>query len=492
LIYSDDERYLLSLRNQARLFARGDNLMPEPRSTVLIIDDDADLRWVVRQIGNQAGFDLAEAETAADGLDIVSKGVPPADAVLLDMHLPDKTGDEMQYRLRQLDQHLPVIVLTAYGSIAGACDAIRSGAFEYLTKPFRNDELVGTLLHAIAYRQAATELRAVGLGAALARTMGHGEAIRRLIHQLDAVVATDYSVLLSGETGAGKDVAAHALHEYGPRRTKPFVAVDCGALVDTLVDSELFGHERGAFTGAHERRRGRFELAAGGGTLFLDEVSNLSPLAQRALLRALEDRTVYRVGGTTPIRVDLRIIAATNEDLKERVAAGAFRADLYFRLAEYAVTIPPLRERVCDIESIARRFLAEAATGLGKPTPDIAPAALDLMGLHAWPGNARELRNVMRRMALMTCGAVTPRHLAGCLGEAGAVVASLASDVGPPPRGLMHYKIRELERGTILDALAQAGGNKAEAARLLGIDYKTLRIKLKSFSPLEMLAPAHA
>jgi DNA-binding NtrC family response regulator len=325
-----------------------------------------------------------------------------------------------------------------------------------------------------------------GLAAALLCTMGASAAIRSVIDALAQVAATDYSVLLQGETGAGKELAAHALHDYGPRRDKPFVAVDCGALVDTLVDSELFGHERGAFTGALARRRGRFELAAGGGTLFLDEVGNLSPLAQRTLLRALEDRTIYRLGGNAPIRLDLRIVAATSEDLRERMAAGVFRADLYFRLAEYEVRVPPLRERVGDIEAIARRFLAEAAAGLRRPIPEIAPPALDLLRRHSWPGNARELRNIMRRVALAAEGTVLPRHLAGCLGDGFRLAGGLA-------RGGMHDRLRAVERDAVLNALAQAGGNKAQAARLLGIDYKTFRSKLKIYSPLDALpAAAHA
>jgi DNA-binding NtrC family response regulator len=458
--------------------------MLNPRPTVLMIDDNEDMRWMVRRIGSKAGFDVAEAVNGGHGLEIVAGGVPIADAVLLEMRLPDCGGEEMLHRLRQLDQHLPVIALTAEGSIAGAPKAAETGAFEYLTKPFRDEQVAAAVRRAIAHRQAHRET----IDGGLAAVMGHSAAIRRLADQLEAVLATDYSVLVLGETGAGKEVVAHALHERGPRRAKPFVAVDCGALTDSLVASELFGHERGAFTGAHARRRGRFELAAGGGTLFLDEIGNLSSLAQRTLLRALEERAVYRVGGSAPIRVDLRVIAATAEDLRQRVAAGSFRADLYFRLAEYTVAIPPLRSRPADIEFIARRFLAEACKGLGKAPPDLAPAALDLLHRHDWPGNARELRNVMRRAALAATGVVAPRHLAGCLDGYAAVA------IGPPTASVlrlhrgMRDRVRELERGAILDALAQAGGNKAAAARLLGIDYKTFRTKLKGLSGSRLIA----
>lgn len=378
-------------------------------------------------------------------------------------------------------------MLTAYGSIPGALGAVRTGAFDYLTKPFQNEELAGAVKRAVAQGRAERPNRKAGLRAAIIGTMGQGAAIRHLVDQLEAVIATDYSVLFLGETGTGKELVTRAMHAHGPRRTKPFVAVDCGALVDSLVDSELFGHESGAFTGANERRRGRFELAAGGGMLFLDEVGNLSMVAQRTLLRALDDHTVYRVGGSTPINLDLRVVAATNDDLRDRVAAGSFRADLYFRLAEYVVVTPTLRARREDIEFIARRFLAEACAGLGKPLLDIAAPALDLMRDYDWPGNARELRNVMRRAALAASSTVTAQDVARCLGERSPMA------IRPPPRGGdvvplhrgMHDKIREVERGAILDALAQAGGNKAEAARLLGIDYKTFRTKLKAFGGIE-------
>ena len=451
-------------------------------STIMIIDDDHNMRKVVRGVCAEIGIRVEEAADARQGLRLMSKGRAVPDAVLLDMRLPDENGDEVLHRLKRFDRHLPVIVVTADGSIAGALQAVRAGAFDYVTKPFRNEELATIVKRAIAHARVERPSRSGRLRAAIIETMGHSPAVEELAGQLETISGTDYSVLVLGETGTGKELVARALHEYGPRRAKPFVAVDCGALVDTLVDSELFGHERGAFTGALERRRGRFELASGGGMLFLDEIGNLSLLAQRSLLRALDSRMVYRVGGTAPVTLDLRVVAATNEALGERVATGSFRADLYFRLAELSIQLPPLRARPQDIEFLARRFLAEACGTLGKPALDITGPALALMRGYDWPGNVRELRNVIRRAAIVATVALAPSHIAVCLGGAPITVAAhRAGERGPLYPG-MQERIRGVERGAILDALAQARGNKAEAARLLGVDYKTFRTKLKTFT----------
>lgn len=462
-------------------------------TTIMIIDDDPAMRRVVRQICAEIGIRVEEAAGGQQGLDMLSKGRVVPEAVLLDMRLPDIGGEDVLYRLQHLDRYLPVIVVTAYGSIPGALQAVRGGAFEYLTKPFRNEELAAVVKRAIAFARAERPSRGGGLRAAVIEAMGRSAAVEGLIDQLETVSGTDYSLLILGETGTGKELVARALHAYGPRPAKPFVAVDCGALVDTLVDSELFGHEKGAFTGAVERRRGRFEAAAGG-MLFLDEVGNLSPLAQRTLLRALESRTVYRVGGTAPVPVELRVVAATNDALSERVATGSFRPDLYFRLAELSVQLPPLRARSEDVEYLARRFLAEACRALDKPVPEITGPALSLLRGYDWPGNVRELRNVIRRAALVTSTDILPSHIAGCLaGRSNAANGAACEAAVPAPLyPTMQDRIRMVERGAILDALAQARGNKAEAARLLGVDYKTFRTKLKSFAGDEPVYAAAA
>jgi DNA-binding NtrC family response regulator len=273
------------------------------------------------------------------------------------------------------------------------------------------------------------------------------------------------------------------LHRYGPRRARPFVVLDCGTISDALVASEFFGHERGAYTGAHERRRGRFEVAASGGTLFLDEIGNLCVSGQRALLRVLEERVIYRVGSTTPIPLDTRLIAATNEALGDDEDAGAVRSDLFYRLSECIIIAPPLRKRPEDIEFLAYRFLRQAQKLNETTAHDLTPCALDLLQSYPWPGNVRQLRNVVRRAGLMTSGEVTAAHIQTCIPKrAGRVTVTRSSPFHTEPatlRDLVDYRVRLLERDAILDALTQAKGNKTIAARRLGIDYKTFRIKLK-------------
>jgi two-component system nitrogen regulation response regulator GlnG len=395
------------------------------------------------------------------------------------MRMPDLGGDEVLRRLRRLDPGLPIIVVTAHGTISGAVSAIRDGAFEYVTKPFHNDHLLNIVRRAVAHRYIDRPASGASLRASITATMGQGPAIQSLVDRIEAVVSTDYSVVISGETGAGKEVVARNLHEHGPRASRPLVVIDCGAIAETLTDTEFFGHEKGAYTGAGERRRGWFEAAAKGGTIFLDEIGNLASTGQKALLRTLEERAIRRVGGAEMINLDVRVIAATNDNLKERVKTGGFREDLFFRLAEYVVTVPPLRTRPEDISYLARRFLIQAREALGRPQMEIAPAALDLLRAHPWPGNVRELRNVMRQAALAARDIILPSHLVDSLGGASEPILATPPATAASLRHRVQEQIRTIERDAIMAALDQAHGNKAEAARLLGIDYKTYRMKLK-------------
>jgi DNA-binding NtrC family response regulator len=463
----------------------------DKQGTVLVIDDDQDMRWAIRTILAETGLDVAEASAGEAGLELAARCLP--DAVLLDIQMPGIDGEEVLRRLKYQQKNLPVIMVTAYGTIPGAVEAIRTGAFEYITKPFRNERLVDVVRRAVSRHRAsagapAAPLRSITAGAptapvrsAITAVMGHGAAVQLLVDQIEAVIATDYSVLIRGETGAGKEVVARCLHEMGPRADHPLVVVDCGSVVDTLIDSEFFGHERGAYTGAANRHHGWFETAAKGGTLFLDEIGNLSPTGQKALLRALEERVIHRVGSTTPISIDVRVIAASNEALEDRIDSAGFREDLFYRLAEYVIVLPPLRARREDIGFLAGRFLDQARDSVARPRIDIAPDALDLLRSHDWPGNARELRSVLRRAALVATEIVTVAQLAGCLtGHRLRALPTIPSEPGSMAlRGRVRDKVREVERDAIIEALQRAGGNKAEAARQLGIDYKTYRMKLK-------------
>ncbi len=455
--------------------------------TVLLVDDDRDMRWVMRNILVDAGLNVVEADGGASGLDLATRRLP--DAVLLDMRMPGLGGDEVLRRFQRIDPGLPVIVVTAHGTIPGAVGAIRDGAFEYITKPFRNTHLVETVQRAVMRRSVTRRATASGLNATIATIMGQSPAIQTLTAQIEAIAGTNYSVVIQGETGVGKEVVARKLHKYGPRANRPLVVVDCGAISETLTDNEFFGHEKGAYTGASERHIGCFEAAAEGGTIFLDEVGNLAPTGQKALLRTLEEHTLRRIGATEQIKLDVRIIAATNSDISERAKSGCFREDLYFRLAEYIISVPPLRSRREDIAYLARRFLTQARETLSRPPADIAQGALDLLHSYSWPGNVRELRSVMRRAALTLSDIVMPEHLACSLSNGGAPAVSLPSAT-TSFRQQVRRQVKAIERDAVIAALDQASGNKAKAARLLGIDYKTYRMKLKIAGGGQM-APAN-
>ena len=457
------------------------------QSTILIVDDDRDMRWAIRNILSEAGFSVAESDGGGTALQQAARD-PPA-AVLLDMHMPGLSGEVVLRSLKRLNPELPIIIVTAHGSIPGAVSAMQDGAFEYVTKPFKNDCLLETVRRAVARATTASRPKMqppVGVGAALAAVMGSGPAIQALIADVEAVVSTDYSVVIGGETGSGKEVVASLLHEYGPRAKRPLVVVDCGAIAETLTGSEFFGHEKGAFTGASERHRGFIDAAASGGTIFLDEVGNLSVAGQMALLRTLENRTFRRVGGKDLLTLDMRVIAASHADLQSEARSGRFREDLFYRLAEYIIAVPPLRARPEDVPFLAQRFLKQARDVLNRLPAKIEAEALDLLCDYPWPGNVRELRTVMRRAALTPSDLVKRCDLAASMrgGErpASAVSKGLASAVSNarlPLSQRVKDQVHAVERDAILTALKDAMGNKAEAARLLGIDYKTYRTKLK-------------
>ena len=447
------------------------------KSKILIVDDDCDVRWAIRNVLADAGFDVEESDGGGTAL-IQAANDPPA-VVLLDMHMPGLSGDVVLRSLKRLDPRLPIIVVTAHGTIPAAISAIREGAFEYVTKPFRNNFLVETVRRAVARAAVAQTALGEGVGSALAAAMGEGPAIQALIADVKAIISTDYSVLIGGETGSGKEVVARSLHEYGPRAKQPLVVVDCGAISELLTGSEFFGHEKGAFTGANERHRGYIEEAASGGTIFLDEVGNLSPTGQKALLRTLDNRTLRRVGGKEVINLDMRVIAATNEDLRAQVKIGCFREDLFFRVAEYVIMVPPLRARSEDVPYLAQRFLKQAREVLNRPAAEIDPAAIDWLCAYGWPGNVRELRTVIRRAALTKSDRITAWDLAGSLRREAAAPVPAS---GPPLP--WHQRVRDqvhaIEHDAIATALKDAMGNKAKAARDLGMDYKTFRTKLKT------------
>jgi two-component system nitrogen regulation response regulator GlnG len=451
--------------------------------TVLVVDDDAASRRLLAAIFEGQGMQVVLAEDARSGREQVE--VVPVDLVVLDVHLPDADGLELLAHLRRAVPDVPVIMLTADADVKTAVLAIRAGAFDYLTKPIDPEEVAVTLRRALETRALQSEVenlrRQLGETGSLAAQMGPSEQVRAVTEQVRTVARTDFSVLILGETGTGKELVAQAIHRQSGRRMQPFIAVDCGAIPEALLESELFGHEKGAFTGADRRREGRFRVAEGG-SLFLDEIGNLPLGLQAKLLRVLESRKLESVGSTHPTAMNVRFLAATNDDLQARVTAGKFRADLFFRLAQYTISLPPLRERPSDVAYLARRFLEEVSFELRRPTQEIAPEACALLERHRWPGNVRELRNVVRQAVLESSELELRRaHVQKFLrGSEGSPRSGQGASAERSLRETAEAAAREAERHAICEMLRQTRGNKSRAARALATDYKTLHLKMKA------------
>ena len=451
--------------------------------TLLVIDDDAPSRRLVAAIFGEEGYRVVGAPDGPRGIASVASGAP--DVVLLDMQMPAMDGIEVLEKLVKIAPQVPVVMLTAERDVRTVVKATRLGAYDYLTKPIDHDEVVTVVKRALETSRLRTEVeglrKKLDEADGIAGEMGPSAQVREIVAQIGTVATADLSVLVLGETGTGKELVARAVHRRSERHDGPFVALDCGAIPEALLESELFGHERGAFTGADRKRRGRFALAEGG-TLFLDEIGNLPLGLQAKLLRVLESKQLIALGAAKEEQVNIRFVAATNDDLEARVASGAFRADLYYRLAQYTITLPPLRQRRDDIAYLARRFLAQAGIELRRPVRDFAPGAIDVLERHPWPGNVRELRNVVRQAVIKTTGLVVEKD---ALRELLRGTKAPAMAAAPQPLGSASLKqIAEqaasaAEKNAIAEALRSTQGNKSRAARLLDTDYKTLHLKMK-------------
>jgi len=457
---------------------------PAIKRRLLVVDDDPVIFRLLRTIFTREGFEVLGAEDGEAG---VVRGLADApDVVILDLELPKLDGIQALERLKAERPTVPIIMLTGRNDVRSAVRAIQLGAFDYVTKPFDPDEISVSVRRAMEARALVTEVeelrRQVRCGAGqLDVQMGPSAAVRQIINQVKTVAATKFSVLVLGETGTGKELVAAALHRLSERQARPFVALDCGAIPEPLLESELFGHEKGAFTGADRRREGHFHLADGG-TLFLDEIGNLPIGLQAKLLRVLESRQLQTIGANQPKPIDVRFIAATNDDLQARVTDGRFRSDLFFRLAQYTITLPPLRQRVEDVKHLAERFMYEVSVELRRPMQGIAPDALEVLKGHSWPGNVRQLRNVIRQAvleskALVLEGATLRRFLSG---DASVVGSPVPRSPGQSLRDVADQAARGAERVAIREALKAAQGNKSEAARELRTDFKTLHVKMKN------------
>jgi two-component system nitrogen regulation response regulator GlnG len=467
-------------------------------ATILIADDDAAIRTVLQHAFDRLGYEVRSTGNAAALWHWVEEG--QGDVVITDVVLPDENGLDLIPRIKRLRPNLRIIAMSAQNTVLTALKAAERGAFEYLAKPFDLPELVNVVERALAdARSAPTDGAEQPRSEERLPLIGRSPAMQELYRVLGRLIATDLTVIVTGESGTGKELVARVLHDYGKRRNGPFVAINMAAIPRDLVESELFGYERGAFTGANARGIGRFEQAQGG-TLFLDEIGDMPVDAQTRLLRVLQDGRYTTIGGRTPIHADVRIIAATHRDLMRMVRQGRFREDLYYRLNVVSVRLPPLRERVQDIPELVEHFFAEAAKqGFGYKTVD--KAALSRLTSHHWPGNVRELENMVRRFAALSAeevigGDLVERELVdatqdnGDAGEGREATLSIAverhlsryfaaHEGAMPPAGLYDRVLREIERPLIRLTLNATRGNQIKAARLLGLNRNTLRKKIR-------------
>jgi two-component system nitrogen regulation response regulator GlnG len=463
--------------------------MTNGKNQVLVVDDEEAICQLISHLLEQEGFVPLVALDGKTALQRLRTASP--DLLIVDLKLPDLDGLEILRQAKALDEDLPVVILTAYAKVHGAVEAMRTAAFDYLAKPYDHQELVRVVRSALAERHFKLKLKQLACQTNashdLTAIMGPSQAVGRLIGNLNRVAKSNFSVVILGETGSGKEVVAQAIHGAGPRAKGPFVPVDSGAIPETLFEAELFGHEKGAFTGAAGRKLGRFEQA-NGGTLFLDEILNMPLSAQAKVLRALQEKSFCRVGGTQPVKTDVRVLAAGNQDLEAAVAAGRFRADLFYRLNEFTLRIPPLRQRKEDILYLAKRFLDLTNQELKKAVLGFSEPAIQALLNYPWPGNVRQLRSTIRRAVLLAGDVVAEDHLDILQGDgeappraASPARADAASGGGLSLRAIVAQSTTALEREVLSEALRRTGGNKAKAARLLQVDYKTIQSKIKRY-----------
>lgn len=447
---------------------------------ILIVDDDRSVRLVLSTILKKNGFVPLEASNGPEGISIFLSEHPVC--VLLDLKMPEMDGIQTLDALKKNDPYVPVIIVTGYADIPTAVRTIKLGAYDFLTKPPQVDKLVLTLKRAIeAYslQIALNQLDDAMLGS-LESLFGMSDSMKNVIQQIRQVSKTDFSVIIQGETGTGKSVVAQTIHNLSKRARNPFQSVDVGVIPENLIESELFGHEKGAFTGADRKKTGFFETAQKG-TLFIDELENTPPILQSKLLRAVEEKRIYPIGSTKPVEVDVRIIVATNADIKTAVREKRFREDLFFRLSEYMITVPRLFDRTDDIPFLAMKFITAASMELGKQIRELSKEAADMLVGYSWPGNVRELKNVMRR-AVLSCedGVIRPGHIEFIIDDTLSFQNGMSVII--PLKQAASHATREAEKEVIKKALTITRGNKSRAARLLEVDYKTLLTKIKDYN----------
>jgi DNA-binding NtrC family response regulator len=447
----------------------------KPNAAVLVVDDEALIRWSLVERLRADGHEVIEAETGAEALERVKDGV---DLVLLDYRLPDIDGVTVLRRIKERDPDVLVILLTAFATVETAVEAMKVGAYHFANKPFNVDDVAHTVANALETTRLRREVRQLRTNQAqpyaLNRIVGESPQmvnLRSLLHKVAASPAS--TVLLTGESGTGKDLAAKVLHYNSDRANRAFMNITCSAIPETLLESELFGYERGAFTDARQQKRGLFELADGG-TVFLDEVGEMVPALQAKLLRFLEEKAFKRVGGAQDIRVDVRVVAATNRNLHEQVKAGRFREDLFYRLNVLPIDLPPLRGHVEDLPLLVDFYIDLYNREFRKSVRGVTPSAMQALRAYGWPGNIREVRNAVERAMLLTEGSVLDAHDFPML--AGSV--RVFADIALPAEGV---NLEELERSLVVQALERCGGNQTRAATLLGLNRDQIRYRIEKF-----------
>ena len=455
---------------------------------ILLVEDKDSLRTMLRHALEAQDHTVIEARDQAEAVAALQTTRPGV--VLSDLRLPNGDGFGVLRAAKEIDPELPVIVMTAFGSIQDAVAAMKEGALDFLAKPVDPDHLLLMVERALAQRRLATENILLKEELAQRRgaphIVGEDHRLQQVLIQLQRAAGTDTTVLLEGESGTGKELFARTLHVLSPRADGPFVAINCAAIPETLLETELFGHEKGAFTGASNRKLGKFEMAQRG-TLFLDEIGELPLSLQAKILRALEEKNFERVGGTSLIHVDVRVVAATNRNLRQAVAARQFREDLFFRLSVFPITIPPLRERQSDIPMLARYFIERFCRDLNKKPLAFAPSAVEALQNYQWPGNVRELQNCIERAVILTEGdTIHARHLSLSFSDTPPAAAADASpwsgiDLSGTMAAATARVVAEVEKRKIERALTDAGGNRAKAAESLQLGFKAFTSKLREY-----------
>lgn len=447
------------------------------KSRILVVDDESSHRQMIEAVLSAEGYEISQADDGQTAIVAVEDRF--YDLVIMDIRMPKISGIEALKKIKSISPGIPIIIMTAYASVGNAVEALKSGAYDYLIKPLDIEELKILVVKALRFRQLEQEN--VYLKERLndrfdfSKILGRSPAMNSLFETMALVAPSEATVLIVGESGTGKELIASAVHQNSPRKDRPLIKVNCAALPETLLESELFGHEKGAFTGAIARKQGRFQLAHKS-SIFLDEIAEMAPATQAKILRVLQEREFEPVGSSQTFKVDTRIIAATNKNLEEEIKAGRFREDLYYRINVVTLVVPPMRERREDILLLADFFLKQYAEKNNRPIKGFTPRAVDLLMRYDWPGNVRELENVVERAVIMARGdMITPLEFPD-------VLQDLDEEAKASPLALTAGRsLKEVEKVMILRTLEETGGNRTHAARILGISRRTLQLKLKEY-----------